>query len=147
MRELLPDNIALADRLATLPSNTRAFDSRPTAQREIPSIVTWCCAFSTYVAILSQAHPELVVSRLAYMGNLMKEASRFGGEGWRTYDHIFRSQAAADTSKDWTELSPSLMLSYMHQGQGPPARYATKPTTRPTRVLLPHFPPRLTIGL
>lgn len=80
--------------------------------------MTWCCAFSTYVAIQSQAHPELVVSRLGYMGNMMKEASRFGGEGWQTYDHIFRSQAAADATKDWTELSPSLMLSYMHQGQG-----------------------------
>ncbi len=66
-----------------------------------------------------QAHPELVVSRLAYMRNLVREATRFGGEGWRTYDYVFRSQAATDKSTEWTTTNPSLMLAYMQNGLQP----------------------------
>lgn len=117
MRELLPDNIALAERLATLPQHS--FQTQPTSQREVSSICSWTCAFATYVAVLAQAHPELVVSRLAYMRNLVREATRFGGEGWRTYDYVFRSQAATDKSTEWTTTNPSLMLAYMQNGLQP----------------------------
>ena len=114
MRELLPDNIALAERMVTLPQ--QSFIRSPgfqVVQREVASINSWACAFATYIAILSVAHPSLVVSRLAYMRNIIREASRFGGDGWRTYDYVFRSQAAADSSMDWASTNPSLLLAYM----------------------------------
>ncbi len=122
MRELLPDNIALAERLATLPHQAVIHHNGSqlsSAQREVSSINSWACAFATYVAVLSQAHPTLVVSRLAYMRNIIREATRFGGDGWRTYDYVFRSQAAADASTDWTTTNPSLMLAYMQSGNQP----------------------------
>ena len=118
MRELLPDNIALTERLAALPQNlqvVRANQPQLDNQREIASIASWSWAFTTYIAILSQAHPELTISRLAYMRNILREASRLGGQGWRTYDYVFRSQAAVDFAIDWSELNPALALSYLQQ--------------------------------
>ena len=69
MQELLPDDIALAE--------------------------TW--AFTTYIAVLSQARPDLTVSCPAYMRNILQEANRIGNDGWHTYDYVFRSQVAVDS--------------------------------------------------
>ena len=113
MRELLPDNMALLERLSALPQGTAAHTATSSPkQRDIPSLTTWTCAFTTYVAVLAEARPDLTKSRLAYMRNIVREAGRFGGDGWKTYDYIFRSQAAADQSLDWSELNPSLMLAF-----------------------------------
>ena len=40
------------------------------------------------------------------MWNVIKEAAKFGGEGWRTYDQVFRAQAAVKTEVDWTAFFP-----------------------------------------
>ena len=116
MRELLPDNIALSERLATLPQTMQLARAQQHSigQREVSSITSWACAFVTYIAIVAQARPELVIGRLAYLCNIMREAYRVvGGDGWRTYDHVFRNQAAADHSLDWSEMVPSLSLAYI----------------------------------
>ena len=123
MRELLPDNIALAERLAALPQHlqvVRANNPQLDSQREVASIASWSWAFTTYVAIISQAHPNLTISRLAYMRNILREANRLGGSGWRTYDYVFRSQAAVDTTMDWAELNPTLALSYLQHTPNSP---------------------------
>ena len=57
MRELLPDNIALSERLEALPVVARNSNS---PQREVASVNTWTCAFAAYVAIVSQEHPNRV---------------------------------------------------------------------------------------
>ena len=44
MRELLPDNIALTERLEALPSGL--------------ALVTWVSSFATYIAIIAEAHPS-----------------------------------------------------------------------------------------
>ncbi len=113
MRE--PDNIALSERLATLPQSLQLARAQHHSfgQKEVSSITSWACAFTSYLAILAQAKPELVTGRLAYLRNMMREAYRLGGEGWRTYDYVFRNQAAADTSLDWFELVLSLSLAYL----------------------------------
>ena len=114
MRELLPDNIALLERLAALPSTSALSHSQHhTPQREVSSLLTWVCAFTTYIAIMAEVRPDLLKSRLAYMRNIVREASRFGGDGWKTYDYVFRSQAAVDPSMDWAELNPSMMMAFM----------------------------------
>ena len=114
MRELLPDDIALLERLAALP-NTSALShgQRHTPQREVSSLLTWVCAFTTDIAIMAEMRPDLIKSRLAYMCNIVREASRFGGDGWKTYDYVFRSQAAVDPSMDWAELNPSMLMAFM----------------------------------
>ena len=77
MRDLLPDNIALIERIDTLPQSVqiaRAQHSSFQGQREISSVTSWACAFVTYTNILIQARPELAISRLAYLRSIMREA-------------------------------------------------------------------------
>ena len=68
MRELLPDNIALSERLAALPSGLAP--AKPPGEREIggeKALFTWVSSFATYVAIVAEAHPGRVRDMLAYM--------------------------------------------------------------------------------
>ena len=113
MRELLPDNIALMERLEVFPAHVGQAPRQKGTQREVASIRSWVCAFTTYVAILSEARPDLTKGRLAYLRNIVREAGRFGVDGWRTYNYAFRSQAAAVPAMDWSELNPSLLLAFM----------------------------------
>lgn len=39
----------------------------------------WVKAFSTYIAIIVEAHPERVRDMLAYMWLIVREAQKFGG--------------------------------------------------------------------
>ena len=80
MRELLPDNIALAERMAALPSGI--IQQKQLGQREIGgerALMTWVSSFATYVAIVAGAHPERVADMLAYMRLVVREANKFGG--------------------------------------------------------------------
>ena len=111
MRELLPDNIALLRHMEALDSPNiqvpRATGTRPRL-REVNSLLSWVLCYVTYVAVLSEAHPSLVKSRLAYLALVVAEARRNGGDGWIAYDAIFRQNAAEDETTDWTRLDTSL---------------------------------------
>ena len=76
MRELLPDNIALSERLEALPVAAR---NSNTPQRGVASVNIWTCAFATYVAIVSQAHPNRVRDMLVYMRLIVREAQKYEG--------------------------------------------------------------------
>ena len=98
MKEFLPDNITLIRRTeAWEQPQTHTSGPRPNL-REVNSILSWVTCFATYVAVLSDAHPELVKSRLAYLTLIVSEARHNGGDGWQTYDSIFRQNAAEDQS-------------------------------------------------
>ena len=88
MRDLLPDNIALAERLEALPSHRTPTSSPET--REVGALATWVTAFATYIVIVAVAHPGRVRDMLAYMRLVVREAQKFGGTGWLTYDQVFR---------------------------------------------------------
>ena len=123
MRELLPDNIALAVRLEALPAATRG-NNIP--QREIASVKTWTCAFTTYIVIVAQAHPARVCDMLAYMRLIIREAQKYKeGVGWMTYDSVFRQNHQGMDAR-WDKLDPSLHTTYIG-GQGvptaPPCRH------------------------
>ena len=108
MRELLPDNIALAERLATLPSGLA--HSKVPSEREIggeKALVTWF--FATYIA---EAHPERVCDMLAHMRLVVREASKFGGTGWLTYDSVFRHNHEG-LGTPWNYLDASLHQVYI----------------------------------
>ena len=47
-------------------------------------------SFATYVAIVAEAHLGRVSDWLAYRRLIVCEASKFGGNGWLTYDAVFR---------------------------------------------------------
>ena len=55
---------------------------------------------------------------LAYMRLIIREAHRHGGNGWLTYDTVFRRNQQGD-SKPWNVLDPSLHTAYI-AGQGTP---------------------------
>ena len=76
--------------------------------------------------LCGSSRQELVVSRLAYVHNIVQEVACFRGKVWRTYDQIFRSQAASDKSMDGTTTSLSLMVASSQRK--PQVLYATKLT-------------------
>ena len=77
MRDLLPDNIALAKRLEALPTHWAPFKTPET--REVGALSTWVSAFCTYVAVVAAAHPGRVRYMLAYMRLIVREAQKYGG--------------------------------------------------------------------
>ena len=97
MKELLPDNIGLLQHLQASGSHSAiaplATGSRPRL-REANSLLSWALCFTSYVAILVESHPGLVRSHLAYFMLIIAEARRIGGDGWQSYDAIFRQNAA-----------------------------------------------------
>ena len=54
------------------------------------SLPTWVSAFSSYIAIVAETHPVRVKDMCAYMRLIVQEAQKYGGNGWLTYDSIFR---------------------------------------------------------
>ena len=113
MRKLLPDNIALSERLTALPPGLAP--PKPPGEREIGgdrALVTWVSSFATYVAIIAEAHPGRVCDMLVYMCLVMREASKFGGTVWLTYDVLFRRNHEGG-STPWNYIDASLHQVYI----------------------------------
>ena len=110
MRELLPDNIALHERLEALPS--RAHVLREPEVREVGTLTTWVSAFTTYIAIVAEVHPHRVKDTCAYMRLLIREALKYGGNGWITYDTVYRRNRTGPGAR-WDQLDPSLHIAYV----------------------------------
>ena len=94
----------------------RNLDQMPT-QREVASILTWISAFTTYTAIVTEAHPTKTKELLAYMYMrlIVREARRGNNKGWLCYDRIFGQNAAANAN-----LDPSLHSSFCLSNEPPP---------------------------
>ena len=156
MRELLPDNMALAERLEALPIRTGQ-PAKQAEQREVGSLITWVSSFTTYVAVVAEAHPERVRDMLAYMRLIVREAHKHGGQGWLTYDAVFRrnNQGAA---QPWNILDPSLHTAYVaspaslastvmrqiilqRTAHSPPSCNLSAPPPSEITCLLRHAPP------
>ena len=111
MRDLLPDNITLLQRLAPLRESLE-FTTLTTRSRlrEVNSIQTWVYCFLAYVAI--RTTDPMTRNMLTYARLVLREAARMGGRGWQAFDVIFRQNAAAASGRvDWTSLDPSLTAS------------------------------------
>ena len=101
MRELLPDNIALSERLIALPPGLAP--PKALGEREIggeKALVTWVSSFATYVAITAETHPGRVRDMLAYMRLIIREANKFGGTGWAGLPTIQYSDATMKAAPD-----------------------------------------------
>ena len=110
MKDFLPDNIALARRMEARDAPDNSPSSSHPRLWEVSSILSWVSCFTTYVAVLLEAHPELVKSQLAYLTLMIAEARCNGGDGWLTYDTIFCQKATEDSSIVWDKLDPSLHM-------------------------------------
>ena len=59
-------------------------------RREIPDVLSWAQCSCSYIGIVVEASPERTKQPLAYLATVLWEARRCGGEGWRSYDAMFR---------------------------------------------------------
>ena len=122
LRELLPDNIALSEKLDALPARANQVPNQE--QREITKTVTWVSCFASYVAIVAQKHPKRTRDMLAYMPTcsyirlMVREGHKHGGTGWLKYDRIFRKNNPGP-SASWDVLDPSLLTIVANQGYSP----------------------------
>ena len=71
-----------------------------------------CRPLRTYIAIVAEAHPERVRDMLAYMRLVVREAGKFSGTGWLTYDSIFRRNNEGQEQR-WNYLDASLHQVYI----------------------------------
>ena len=124
MRDLLPDNMALAERLEALPGSRMGQPQKNAEQWGIGLVIMWPSCFATYVAIVSQTHPERTMEMLAYMRLMIREAHKHGGNGWLTYDAVFRRNKQGK-DRAWDVLDPSLHMAYI-AGQGTGLRIPCK---------------------
>ena len=93
MRELLPDNVALLQRLqeVNLPGHLPPENlSRP---RDIRNPLSWVACFMAFVA--TKVNRLETRELITYGKIIVSLAQRHGGVGWATYDTMFRQQAAA----------------------------------------------------
>ena len=104
LRELLPDNVSLLEKLEGIPMAPGA--ARPRL-REVSSLLTWCVCMLKLVAIQAN-DPNQVKQTCAYMCLLIQEARKHGGDGWSTYDRLFRQHAAANPAWSWATLDGSI---------------------------------------
>ena len=113
MRELLADNIALYDQLASMHgTSTLPFGTvNRTRFREVPSLISWVYCFNAYVAI--RTSDPLTRDMLAYSRILIREALRHGGDGWLQYDRVFRRHLSINPLLNWNVLEPGLQASTM----------------------------------
>ena len=74
-------------------------------------------SFATYVAIVAEAHPGRVGDMLAYLRLIVREASKFGGNGWLTYDAVFRRNQVG-LSTPWNYIDASLHQVFIANQQG-----------------------------
>ncbi len=122
MRDLLPDNMALGEHLEALPT-CLGQPHRQAEQREVGSLITWISSFATYVAVISQTHPDRVTDMLAYMRLIIREAHKHGGQGWLTYDSLSPQPPRSIGALE--HLDPSLHTAYI-AGQSLPPRVPCK---------------------
>ena len=107
MAELLRDNIE-AERRASVVEGQKPPKAAHTARREIPDLLSWVQCFGTFIAIMASVYPGKVRQLLAYQTFIIREGRRLGGNGWRSYDTMFRQQAALDPAVDWSKINSTL---------------------------------------
>ena len=105
MRDFLPDNVALLDKLEGMLYHPGA--TRPKL-REVESILTWSSCLFHMIAIQAAVNPAKVADMCAYGSIVIREAQKHGGEGWQVYDSLFRQHAATRPDISWASLDPSI---------------------------------------
>ena len=64
--------------------------------------------FSIYIAIIARKHPDRVPDLLGYQSLIIDSSIQYEGDSWIGYDRRFRLSAAANSTKIWASLDPTL---------------------------------------
>ena len=110
LKELLPDNAALLQRLQDLGNFAAAVShshSSTVRLREINNPLTWVFCFLSFMA--AKTDSEQTRDMIAYAQIIIQLARRHGGTGWLLYDQQFRQQAAGGAATPWREINNSLL--------------------------------------
>ena len=125
MAELLQDNIALDNKLATAHSegvSTGHLKSNKKREltEDVHCLLSWIECFNIYSSVLQTKYPSLAKPLAAYATMMVKEARRFGFRGWLQYDQLFRQHATKDpTLADWARLNSALYaISFLSRQKG-----------------------------
>ena len=104
MAELLPDNIELCRKTEAISAPSTCLPKVP-KKREFSHdsrcLLAWVICFSTYAAVASKKHPNMVQQLWAYQATIVREALHFDCRGWIGYD-MFRQQVAKNHNTDWS---------------------------------------------
>ena len=121
MKDLLPDNVALLDKLDGLGQAFISSSGPRPHLWEVTSILSWASCLFKMIAIQSAANPDLVIDMCTYGVLILREASKHGGNGWSAYDALFHQHTAACPSLSWASSEPSIHVSTFlasHSGGG-----------------------------
>ena len=103
MAELLPDR--LGNTIVNLSDEQGS--ARP-KKRSVTSILEWIQCFSIYTSIISKKQPERVPDLLGYQFLLIDAYLEYRGDTWVGYDRRIHLTAAANASKVWARIDPTL---------------------------------------
>ena len=118
LEEFLPDNLQLLRQLEDHPELKGDFAGR-TKLRVIKTPRTWASCFATYAAIVAASAPARAQALFAYMRVILR-LSGAHPQRWLPYDKLFRQQAEADPSCDWTRLDSDLLAAVLSANETQP---------------------------
>ena len=104
MAELLPDR--LGSYWSLTPEDKGGVPK--SKRRAVTNILEWIQCFSIYIAIIALKHPDKVPDLLGYQSLIIDASIQYEGDSWIGYDCRFRLSAAANSTKIWASLDPTL---------------------------------------
>ena len=104
MSGLLPDHIRIN---ASPPLKGEKEEKRP-KQRQVANILEWVQCFSIYTAVRILKYPEKTQDMFGYLALIVEAHMEYEGNGWLSYDHRFRQNAAASLDAIWAKIDCSL---------------------------------------
>ena len=88
--------------------------------REVQSVTSWVCYMASYLAVLASAE-QLKPEHLAYRRLVVTEATKYKGEGWRTYDATFHQNIVTGApGLSWSNIDAGLHAISFQAARGPP---------------------------
>lgn len=90
---------------------------RPTpakrSRKTVADLATWQLCFNRYTAALCTIYPGMLPQMLAYANLIIQAQLQFNGDGWLTYDRMFRTAAATSGDTEWKKVDSSLYARFV----------------------------------
>ena len=90
---------------------------RPTqakrSRKTVADVSTWLLCFNRYVAAMCSVYPRMLPQMLAYSNMIIQAQLQFSGDGWLTYDRMFRIAAASSRNTNWRNVDASLYARFV----------------------------------
>ena len=108
---LLPPGLSLeeADQSKCCCHPPKAKKSRKT----VADLATWQLCYNRYTAALCAVYPGMLPQMLAYANIIIQAQLQFLGDGWLTYDRMFRTAAATRCNTEWRNVDASLYARFV----------------------------------